>query len=331
MRLLSDAAEGGPDRRLIALLVLTVGAFVASTITPAPRASACAIAWSAAGSPPRIDAEQALIVWDAEHHTEHFLRQADFGSANVEFGFLVPTPSRPTLGEANPRLFQRLAPIYSRPPPRPNSTTMGARSAGGGDTPVMVVETRRVAGLDATVLLARDASALASWLGDHGFSGRPALSTWLAPYVARGFYVTAFRFVPGADRRALGAPVRLSFATDAPFYPYAEPTGASASGQRRFVLSVVGDARMSGRLGSAPWSARTAYAGQSARLRQAIADSLPSGTTIGSWMTTFEETNSVRGADDLTFVRSTETSTVAPSVHATYRARPVRMIDPFAL
>jgi len=82
-----------------------------------------------------------------------------------------------------------------------------------------------------TVLLASDTAALATWLREHGFQGRPELQAWLAPYVARSFYVTAFRFVPGSDRRALGAPVRLSFTTATPFYPYAEPAGSPPPGR----------------------------------------------------------------------------------------------------
>jgi len=303
------------------MIVAFIALVCSSMLSPAPRAAACATAWSTTASPPRIDAEQALIVWDAAQQREHFIRQADFAGATAEFGFLVPTPSRPELGEADRALFTRLAAIYSEPPRRPRATTMRAGSRGleSSSSPVIVVETRRVAGLDATVLLASDARALGAWLREHGFEGRPELEAWLSPYVARGFYLTAFRYIPGRDSRALGAPVRLSFTTATPFYPYAEPAGSPRPSGRRFVLSVVSTERVQGMLGSAAWTARTAYAGEATRLLHAIGDSVPAGTALGHWMTTFEETSSVRGAADLTFVRATDPSTVAPSVHATYR------------
>src|SRR5580692_3138180 len=65
--------------------------------TPAP-VSACAVA------PPRnghvsIADETAIIVWDAATKTEHFIRRASFQTASKDFGFIVPTPSKPMLTE----------------------------------------------------------------------------------------------------------------------------------------------------------------------------------------------------------------------------------------
>ena len=55
-----------------------------------------------------VNAEQAVILWDAATKTEHFIRAASFTSTSADFGFLVPTPTLPTLHEADARLFDSL-------------------------------------------------------------------------------------------------------------------------------------------------------------------------------------------------------------------------------
>ena len=49
--------------------------------------------------------ESALIIWDEVTKTEHFIRRASFETAADDFGFLVPTPTQPDLGEADDRVF----------------------------------------------------------------------------------------------------------------------------------------------------------------------------------------------------------------------------------
>ena len=52
-----------------------------------------------------ITNESALIIWDAESKTEHFIRRAAFQSTSTDFGFLVPTPTQPELAEADDSVF----------------------------------------------------------------------------------------------------------------------------------------------------------------------------------------------------------------------------------
>src|SRR5437764_76847 len=73
-------------------------------------ASACAPA------PPRnvpvaIASETAVIVWDEKGQTQHFIRRASFATEAKDFGFLVPTPTKPTLAEADDQAFAELARI----------------------------------------------------------------------------------------------------------------------------------------------------------------------------------------------------------------------------
>src|SRR4051812_38730839 len=75
---------------------------------PAPQpASACAPAFRR-GASVRIADESVLIVWDAEAKTQHFIRRATFDTETPDFGFLVPTPTRPEVKEAPQEVFTAL-------------------------------------------------------------------------------------------------------------------------------------------------------------------------------------------------------------------------------
>jgi hypothetical protein len=300
------------------VLALVSCAALFSAICVESRASACATAYGRDRTPPRVRGEHALIVFDRAARTEHFIRKATFEGAPEKFGFLVPTPSRPTLEEADQLVFQRLAALFSRPLPRSTGGGGGSgRSALRSRPPmVTVVEERVVAGMQATVLTATDAPALSAWLGQNGFDARPALTAWLAPYVRQRFYVTAFRYEPGSQGAALSTrAVRLSFETDRPFYPYAEPRDAPDTEDRRFVLSVISDVRVAGRVGSRNWSARTGFAGRLTSAETTLRGAVPDPSRFANaWLTTFEEPSSERGTNDLYFDRARDQSTVAPSI-----------------
>lgn len=287
--------------------ILALAALTLSVLVPELRSSeASACAAIGRRGPMPIEGEEALIVWDAERRTQHFVRTAAFSGADADFGFLVPTPSRPELAEVAEDVFQRLFEVYRAPPPPAPQRADRSRSRGlltsAATPPVEVLERRTVAGLDAAVLRANDAGALDAWLARHGYPSSDALRTWLAPYVSRGWIVTAFRIDPGAQRgtgfatRAL----RMSFQTDTPFFPYSEPASPNAS-PRPFRVSVVSSTRMRVRAGTAAWSGRVGYADRpGAALSSALRGIVPR-EGVGAWLTVFDEPRSQRGRDDLFF------------------------------
>lgn len=245
-------------------------------------------------------------MWDPASRTEHFVRRAFFDGITEDFGFLVPTPSRPTLTEVGTRVFQQLFELYRLPPLR--LRTRGEASSRGipAGAGVTLLEERTVAGLDAAILAASDAGALDDWLRQHGYSSGPTLTAYVAPYVASGWIITAFRIAPGETgrRRFSTASVRMSFTTDRPFFPYSEPQDDAAP--RRFRVSVVAPRRMRAYLDRPASGARTewrsaSYAGRPGRLARVLAPVLPTGTTAGPWLTTFDEPSSRRGTLDLFF------------------------------
>lgn len=84
-------------------------ACAALLLLPSPARS-CAMAYSADAPGAQIDVleEEALIVWEPEAQLEHFVRRASFSAGERDFGFLVPTPTRPELAEADAEVFERL-------------------------------------------------------------------------------------------------------------------------------------------------------------------------------------------------------------------------------
>lgn len=287
-------------------------------LAPFRHADAC-IAIGRSGAVP-IAGEEALIVWDEARHIEHFVRRAHFTGMTEDFGFVVPTPSRPTLTEVNDDVFDRLFRLYRRPPVRaPHDPHLRGRVSRSADalSGVTVVEESVVAGLTSTILLADSPTALDGWLAEHGYRGGPELVAYLAPYVRDGWYLTAFRVAPGATAGPLTMrAVRMSFSTDVPIFPYAEPQVPGRI-PRPFRVSVVARQRMSGRLGDAPWGASVGFARRAPTLLTVLRGIVPTEARRGRlWVTTFDERRSTRGTVDLTFVPSEDTAPVSSTIDA---------------
>src|SRR4051812_37682995 len=54
-------------------------------------------------------AQKAFIAWDADSKTEAFTVQPKFEGNAVDFGMVIPTPSRPKLNEMPREFFKELA------------------------------------------------------------------------------------------------------------------------------------------------------------------------------------------------------------------------------
>jgi hypothetical protein len=317
-------------RRLRAAVIALAGVTAA--------AQACAPV-SRPGARVDIADESAIIIWDAASHTQHFIRRATFATPVRDFGFLVPTPSRPTLAEAPDAAFDQLAKITS---PRVikkvvyEPGTLGCAARAPLAANVHVLELTHVAGYDAAVLAADDPAGLNHWLGEHGYESRPALTGWLAPYIKAGWTVTAFKIAKTAtaDSSVSTAAVRMTFQTDRPFFPYREPEDqrdATANSPPRRLLRVyfVGQGRFTGtRDGGSAWPGATAWADAlpQERLAELVAKLgvvAPKGGSL--WLTEFEDHSSPRpGTDDVYFTLSADQTPAerSPQVYKEYSALP---------
>jgi hypothetical protein len=163
----------------------------------------------------RVDVadETALIIWDEATKTEHFIRSATFVGSAYDFGFLVPSPSKPELNDADSDLFKNLASI-TKPKVEYREETHISVGCGGGSVGsskslenalpagVVVLEQKRVGGFDAAVLGFRkeknqdlkDAAAeFLDWLNRNQYAVRPDLEEWLIPYIRDNWVITAFK------------------------------------------------------------------------------------------------------------------------------------------
>lgn len=308
--------------RVAAVVVCSLG------LRGIPDARACATA-PPRGEEAQIAEEEAVIAWDPATGTEHFIRRASFHATARAFGFLVPTPTTPSLGEVPDAVYGSLA-REIRPELRheagPISLSLGSwlfepcmrgvdksEEAGALATAVRVIQTAHVAGFDATTVEADDPAALAGWLGGHGFATSPELTTWLERYVTAHWKLTAFVVATdeaqGRSYDLATRAVRMTFHTDRPFYPYREPASPAPPDAAHRLLRVffLSDVRYAATLAGQPWSARVLHAG---RIAQLPAELVPLAGER-QFTTVFDDDSAPRrGLDELYFAPSADPAEV---------------------
>lgn len=308
--------------------VLVVATATAIGVGLPERAEACV---SVARRTIKVAGEDVLLVWDPATHTEHLIRDIRFDTRAEDFGFLVPTPTEPSFGEADRRVFDRLWNIYRMPARRGRGRSSGGSvmSAGAGST-VTVVATHSFDSYTATVLSADDPGALVRWLEEHRYPSSPAIESYAARYVAEGWYFTAFRFRPGHQTEAVRPKVmRMSFQTDRLFFPYAEPSPGEA---RAFRVSVLAPHPVRARVGDEPWRASVGYQDSVSRGQVNVLLSLADVESVRQRprvLTVFDEPRSVRGSEDLFFVDRPDEADVRPTLELRVDQRHAQL-DPFA-
>lgn len=300
----------------------------------AKTASGCC-AVSAAGVP-AVNADQTVIlIWDREHQTEHFIRQASFRSEGDSVGFIVPTPSRPQLEESGNKAFAYLAQITAPRKPMRLELPIGcsAEPSGAYAASVRVIEEKTVAGYHAVVLAADSGSALVSWLRDHGYAYTPEVAAWAQPYLEKRWYMTAMKIADDGDHRTSAAlaasALRITFQTDRPLFPYREPDSRLDAAQlkvpdRLLRIYFVAESRYEGEFSpSQAWDAQTRWSqllssDQRSKLLQDLG--LPESTgPAKAWLTEFEDHWPYGQAPgDLYFTESTNQQKLSSNLRVTF-------------
>ena len=275
-----------------------------------------------------VNADQTVVIlWDAATKTQHFIRQASFKSEADDFGFLIPSPTRPDLNESGNEAFpffaKLTAPEVQRVPrpsqgtscsceERPIASSMMMSSA----PRVEVLEEKLIAGFNAAVLKADSADVLVEWLAANGYAFSPEVKAWAEPYVRDGWVVTALKVAkPGADSGTdpetqpttlprgdsdvAASALRMTFKTDRPLFPYREPdyrkSAETLDAKRRLLrIYFLADARYQGELTpEVPWTGRVAFADKlkpADRTRALELLGLPDTTGPAQWwLTEFED------------------------------------------
>lgn len=284
----------------------------------------------------RIAEESAIIIWDPVKKVEHFVRRAAFDTKSPDFGFLVPTPTKPILVEVDDIAFTAvnrwiLPKVVEKP--RLSFDAMccfvgcgamqkAAMSTDVAKDSVRVLGQQKVGGFDAAIFEADSTEDLAKWLKDHGYSNDPALQSWLFPYVTNKWKVTAFKIShdPETGNLATTKPVRMSFAAERPFFPYREPESKDdkkPQGGRLLRVYFISDVRVEGKLGDANWHAKIPWSDAltDAQRKQLVADTGVPGADLPAkgWMTTFEDVASPRpGKEEVYFDPAKDQTPILP-------------------
>lgn len=264
-------------------------------------------------APIKLVGENAIILWDAEAKREHFIRQASFEGEAKDFGFIVPTPGKPEVAEADEEAFKLLAALVPKPATRA-SGSLGNDSVAAEAGPVNVIEQYQVGDYAVSVLQAKDGKSILDWLKTNGYTNRPAMEDWLDYYAQMGWYFAALKFSRAQDSKTPETKaLRVSFDAGEPFYPYKMPSDTWPSGHFRpmsLYFVSYGVARATYRGTNKGWEANVKWSGAlprsvATKLAKAIdldVTEIPPDATV----TVFENTSNAQGYDrDLKFATYT--------------------------
>jgi hypothetical protein len=93
------------------LMPVLCGVLTAAGLWPRPADSACCY-FSAKDKDILQPAQKVFITWDPQENVESFTVQPKFEGNALDFGMVIPTPSRPKLDEMPRDFFKELA-IYT--------------------------------------------------------------------------------------------------------------------------------------------------------------------------------------------------------------------------
>jgi hypothetical protein len=207
---------GGKAARAVVVAALT-----ATLVTVGPAESgACACGAFVAND--TLSAQQETALVDLTGRTESITLSVLARSSADEAAFLMPVPARARFEVADADLFAELDEI-SKPDIEVRQVEVDGDGSGGaapGGSGATVVDRVEVGPFDVAQLSGTDATAVADWLGDNGFTMPADLSGALTPYLAEGWLVVAVRLAPASGNLEEGLPpMRVSFETDTPVYP----------------------------------------------------------------------------------------------------------------
>ncbi len=213
------------------LLLLTLVA-PALALAPRPTESACCY-FSAMGQDVNQPAQKAFITWDPEEDIVSWTVQPKFEGNALDFGMVVPSPSRPKLTEMPRDLFKELAVFTILKPmdlskyklrPTPLAAGGGVRFKADAKG-VRVLEAGVVGSLDYKILEAEKADALHAWLKENGYKYSGDEAT-LDHYLKKKWTFTVMKIDPkqmkkNPDGTYAGevTPTRFTFSSKVPVYP----------------------------------------------------------------------------------------------------------------
>ncbi len=171
--------------------------------------------------------QRAMIFY--EGGLETLILSATFQGDAKDFGWVVPTPSRPEVGKSSDELFtslDELTQVEQEIRPMPLGLEEGLQLGQQKDS-VYIVETEKIEYYDITVLTADDSQALAKWLEKNKYHFPEEASYILDSYIQNKWFFTAIKIdaeaiSPGVTsqlREGHMVPLQLKFLTDKIVFP----------------------------------------------------------------------------------------------------------------
>ena len=234
--------------------------------------------------------QEDIVIWNSKTQTEHFIRSANFKADGKDIGFIAPSPTIPNLALANQSAFNHLEAL--RPQPFRLVIGCGAASAAAEPAADASLEIAQIVDLgqyEATTLRSTNSSDLTRYLNAHGYKATMDIESWANYYLKRRWYLTAFKLKVEEKSSEL-SPIRMSFKTSTPFFPYFVPSSNRSDEGSRLRVMVLAEGIASASvlqksLGSSDWnvpvSKETRY--QLARDLQVSFDDLGEATELTVW------------------------------------------------
>jgi hypothetical protein len=215
------------------LLGLLAGAFLVGAARPPAADSACCY-FAAKDKDILQPAQKAFLIWDPVEKVESFTVQPKFEGNAVDFGMVIPTPSKPKLDEMPREFFKELAVFTILEPmdlSKYKQMRLYALSAASdkpgqaGKPKVRVLEAGIVGSLDYKIIQADRADDLYAWLKDNKYSYSGDEAT-LDFYIKKAWFFTVMKIdtmqmkkKPDGSYDGEVTPTRFTFASDKLIYP----------------------------------------------------------------------------------------------------------------
>jgi hypothetical protein len=215
------------------LLGLVAGAFLVGALRPPAADSACCY-FAAKDKDVLQPAQKAFLIWDPVEKVESFTVQPKFEGNALDFGMVIPTPSKPKLDEMPREFFKELAVFTILEPmdlskykqlPRLSAFAASDKLSDAKRTGVRVLEAGIVGSLDYKIIQADRADDLYAWLKDNKYSYSGDEAT-LDFYIKKAWFFTVMKIdtmqmkkKPDGTYDGEVTPTRFTFASDKLIYP----------------------------------------------------------------------------------------------------------------
>lgn len=174
------------------------------------------------------DSTVALMVYSEKEKQEILVLEPAFHGSAQEFGMVLPLPNKPTLYEADEKVFQFLE-EYTNPQVVFDDFMMSAESGPiGSSSGVTIIETKDVGDYSTVTLTASDSSSLIDWLDENGYAYTVQDTENFKYYVEKqGYYFVAMKVnmehakIDGEGNiQGKLRPIEFHFTSEQPMLPF---------------------------------------------------------------------------------------------------------------